>query len=232
MRVRKASVRWKGGAVSIDFRNKEGQVLPIVSIEGKHNSGKSLLLKFIANVWRESMEGQFGVGVGLAVDGEVEFETAEGITSTVVREGKSLQKAKLPRPDLPKITGVSDTFGNQDIRDGLLYFDALTRMRLCDRIYADSHNTGAKLVSVVLSDLINHKVRNSVILVDDVDFGLGDEDACRFMDEIMKRMIAGDNQLIVTSQHISIVGGLDASSIRRLGGGGATVVEEAMKLIV
>lgn len=219
MRIRKAAIRWSGGSVSVDFRDAEGRVFPIVPITGAHGSGKSLLLKFIRSAWMYSLAERFSLWADKDMSGEVEFETATGISSCIMREGKVVQKAAIPA-----------FYHVGDMRDGILYFDALTRIELSSRVYRDSEDFASKLVAIVLSDFYKHKIQNSVVMVDDIDLLLNKEDCAIFMAELSKLVLRGDNQLIVTGRQESLAFG-DSAAWRHLGGGGSTVVAEAMKLL-
>lgn len=219
MRIRKASIRWSGGSASVDFRDIENRVFPVVCITGAHGSGKSLLLKFIRSAWLYSATERFSLWADKDMYGEVEFETATGISSCIMREGSIAQKAVLP-----SITGKGD------MREGMLYFDALTRMNLSSEAFRGSDNEAAKLVAIVLSDFYKHKIQNSVVMVDDIDLLLNKGDCAMFMAELSKLVLRGDNQLIVTERQESLAFG-DSAAWRHLGGGGSTVVAEAIKLL-
>lgn len=217
MRLRKIEIDWGKGVVALDCRGEGGHIpLPVVGILGPTGSGRTMMMKLVNRLFRNSIREEASFADWKGVNGSVEFDLGSVIATGVVRDGTIVQRLTFPEMSMSegKLMGGILSYGSE--RGAFPVFDAPMTF-------------GERCMRGVLHDLYKGEVKNSVIWVDDFALGLDDSLARDFLQTLIKKSLERDNQLIVVSDREVLLQGIGWDNIRALRERDTNLVERVIK---
>lgn len=226
LRLRKASLRSSSFSASISFLTETGRVQDVTGIAGSNLTGKTTLLRFIRNAYTSAaVEGAIFPRYFDDMDGEVDWEINGVISTSVLRKGQFTQNSLIPKLVLSHRNHVPEK-----LEDIFLSYDTQTRIGLLLVNELHSIPPAVTLLSQIFADFHNHKVKNSVVFIDDFNLGLDKSNQVVFLSKIIRTVLKRDNQLIVTCHESESLGGMDVANIRQLSGSYDVVGEAISKM--
>ncbi len=206
-----------GNRYTLDFNNN-GNIDDIIGISGGHKTGKTLITKLISNIYSLSVRPKNSLAlhknVTTGFNGyrcEIEFEDYNGISVGVLENNTLIQPLKINNIEID----------DKKFNNGLLVYDSLDRV--CNR-NNNSLSIREKMIIPIINDL-NNSITNSIVIIDDIDFGLDIKDSSKFIFFLIQNLLVKNNQLIFFSNNSDVFSSLPVSNCKFLGQG-KNILEE------
>ena len=218
MRIRRVQMDWGTGKADLDLRHENNIPLQAIGIVGGNDAGKTMLMNAVLRTFRSALHDLVSFEDWKQVSCNVEYDLGSAISTSVIKDGKIVQKLVYPEMLLEeaKLSG------------GILFYSTNQRAFFATK-EASGRSFGQSLIYTVLNDLYKHKVTNSVIWVDDYNLGLSDDSALDFLQVLIRKSMEGDNQLIVSAHREAVLQGIGSQGIRVLRPSGTKAIEAVLK---
>lgn len=200
------------GDLSLDFRDEEGWVQPVTIVQGGNGAGKTAIHSSIGSllaIGRQPSLVRPFQAVG-AKRGRLDVEHNGEIASIQVDGDRVAGGAGWLRESFK--LDIDVVSGRSTMEMGVLSYssDRATRAGV-----PDFYPLGVKMLAPIFFDLQANLVRDSVILVDDLELGLDEGMQWEVLKHLSKQCRAGGNQLIVTTRCKRGAGGMWSPQVWR-----------------
>ncbi len=198
--------------LSLSLKGSDGAISDVVALLGSSGSGKSLLIDAISSAWANSIAG----GTRWDVKSDylrIDFEVANEIYVSHLRGGS-----------IDAHQSLKDAFS----RDELVMKYDLSRLVGIPYWIGGHECSGVNAVYPMMSDIHTKGIRNSVVLIDDLDLVLGSDDVRRVFHYLRRHYVGSGNQLIFSCRSTDWISG--SVQVVELGGG-VDVIDRCMKRI-
>jgi len=176
------------GSFSLDFSH-EGKVGSNILLYGGNCSGKTLLLDLISYIYRSIYSSR---KPSFEFEGDycrIDFDYKNEIIPILIRGS-----------EVEGVHKIAALFGKKSDNMILHYKQSLLLDLPYDKFSNISYrNLGLRVLYPLLSDLHNHTIRDSIILIDDFDFGLDSLSVSNLYRYLYSHHGTLGNQLILTS---------------------------------
>ena len=187
-------------SVTVDFIKNNDNLSGLFCIYGNKNSGKSLILRTLANRWSQHVLSNDDRDVkNTAIDIEFDLDRL-GILSISRTHTPSVNRKRLQ--DHSKIT-ESTVYGS------ILYYP-IDRCFLTEESAFESGSAASGVFSIY-SDVVTRKIQNSVILIDDIDFKMTQDEFSVFYRFLSDFLTNNSNQIIATVSDIDKIPTFDGN---------------------
>lgn len=168
--------------LSFMFKRGDGKVSDSICIDGPCGSGKSLLLDLISRAWAGSVRGRGSSWKLRAEMCRVDFEVGGEILAVHIR-GENVEGSN-------KLAVLYEQRHQM-----VLKYDISRVNRLMG---GSTEPTGVSSIYPIISDLHRQDFRDSVVLIDDFDTGLGSTVSFEFFKYLKRHLLSRGNQLIIS----------------------------------
>lgn len=146
-------------------------------IIGGSNTGKTLILKNISEVWKNAIDNK------LENNSVVKYEIRH--INTIMncpeeKSNKSIREMFITR--------------NNDVSCGILFYPT----ERCSYEYENIFSTTDRLFHPIINDINNHSIHNSIIIIDDIDLKPNKNKISDLISNYLLKAINNSNQIIIS----------------------------------